>query len=272
LVLAVGGFRARERKMRRLRALRGDQDALPLARMASDIARRWFISVLNARAESLSGPSVEESARRPDKREMVLTLQWRQPTLWQDAGDFPYPRWRAIGLLALPFVICGSCSFAAGLVAVYSATQIDLPKFIWVEVPSLWIWPYVIFASWRPNPRSVLLIPFRRSPFGITADEEGIEERTPFGERHVVRWEDARLLEVRSIKEENSEIGYQYILYSQRDAVKWSIDFRFPRTDIVPDGMRRDEMESRGRQVLYLIAARCGLLPRTFDRKLQAAT
>ena len=51
--------------------------------------------------------------------------------------------------------------------------------------------------------------------------------------------------------------------------MQWSIDFLSPREYLVPDGGRRDEVESRRRQLLYLIVARTGLVPRTFDRKLQ---
>jgi len=270
--LAVGGFRARDRRARRLRAIRGDLDAVPLARMASDIARRWFIAVINARAEMLRGPQAEESARRPSRHESLLTLQWRWSTLWRDAEGNPYPRWRAYGLLLLPFAACGLCSFLGGLVTVYFATRHDVLGDLADQLPILWAPLGWFWFFWRSPPirRSIFLVPFRRSPFGITVDEEGIEERTPFGDRHLVRWEDARLLEVRLIKEENFEIGYQYILYSQRDAVKWSIVV-FPREYLVPDGMSRGEMESRSCQVLYLIMARCGLLPRTFDRKLQPA-
>jgi hypothetical protein len=125
-----------------------------------------------------------------------------------------------------------------------------------------------LFSNRHPNPNSIFLIPLRRSPFGIVADEEGIEERTRCGDRRRMRWEDARLLEVR--KPQSDGLAIEYILYRRHGAIKWATDYPTLCGDTIPDGMTRQEMLGRERALVALIAARTGLVPRTFERTLQA--
>lgn len=276
--LLLRGFQARERKLRRVRAIRGDPDAMPLARMGADSAHLQFVKLINARAAGVSGAAQGTLALSPAVSETPLTLLWRWPTIWESPAGGEVPRWRALSIAAGPFLVCGlvglGCGwFASGWLSAALDGQLDLGRFLWLEGPSFLLWPYLIFMLWHPNAQSAVLRPFRRSPFGIVATNEGVEERTRFGDRHFVRWEDARLLEVRFGKENNVETGYQYILYSRSDALAWSITFAFlaPRETAVPDGISREEVQGRGRQLIDLIAARCGLVARTLDPKLQTA-
>jgi hypothetical protein len=104
-------------------------------------------------------------------------------------------------------------------------------------------------------------------PFGITATNAGVEYRTELGGRRFLRWEEIRLLEVGY----SSRDSRNYMLYGTRTSVVWTenegvIAWR----DFAPAGVTLKEMTYRLQSLLNLIAARTGLRPRTFSKRLQA--
>jgi hypothetical protein len=108
-------------------------------------------------------------------------------------------------------------------------------------------------------------------PIGVTASAEGIEQRTLFGNRRFLAWEDMRLLEVSSSGSGSSLLSVRnFKLYGARSRIEWSERPGGSR-DFEPDGISTQEMTLRLRSMLDLINARTGLVPRTFTKALQVS-
>jgi hypothetical protein len=114
--------------------------------------------------------------------------------------------------------------------------------------------------------------PFTR-PSTVTFSGDGVHERTRWGGRRTVRWEQARLLEVRFA----SAPFKSYLLYGADGTfVRWfdSLPSTFygtlHRSGFTPIGISDDEMARRLRDALVLIANATGLRPHTFEKRLQA--
>ena len=115
-------------------------------------------------------------------------------------------------------------------------------------------------------------------PTGAIFTDEGAQERTAWRRRRMVRWEDARLLEVGL---ENNQYR-QYILYGANGAFARWMDYlptgAIGATSLVrtswhmPDSGSNEDMSRRLREALALVAARVGLAPRTFVGGLKEKT
>lgn len=104
-----------------------------------------------------------------------------------------------------------------------------------------------------------------RSPRRIAADSLGITWEPILGHDRVLRWEDARLLEVDTVEiaerwDRKKIERRRYTLYG-RDTVIWWTEPQ--KVYARPSGQYA--------QLLDLIAARTGLIPRTFKQELSAA-
>ena len=93
------------------------------------------------------------------------------------------------------------------------------------------------------------------SPTHMEADAEGIRWHAVLGAARVLRWHEIHLIEVAGARQ-----NPEYIVYGERGWIRW------------PSGYTYGEQPHRTYAVLDLIAAKTGLTPRTFARKLAAPT
>jgi hypothetical protein len=109
-------------------------------------------------------------------------------------------------------------------------------------------------------------------PSTVTFSADGVQERTRWGRRRTVRWEQARLLEVRFAQAPFKE----YVLYgAQGTFVRW-VDWlpstalgRIQHSGFTPLHASQEEMARSLRGALALVAHSTSLFPRTFERRLQ---
>jgi hypothetical protein len=118
---------------------------------------------------------------------------------------------------------------------------------------------------WRQAPA------FLANPtFGVIATGDGLIWRRLDRPDQLVRWEEARLLEVTSRQTSRSgEPMRTYTLYGGLTRAEWQ-EYRSSAQSFVPDRISRDHMVIRQRLLLDLIAARTGLSPRTFEPALRS--
>ncbi len=238
LAMAIVSVRARARARRRAVALRGHLDAMPLARLTAD------------------------PAKAPDVSTEPLVLSWRSTKSVRFAQG---PLLILYALLALVSVGAPLIIMGMGLVSnpVPDALHIlvALAMLAMLVLLALLVILIVVVARYVPTL-------FGR-PYGVTANDEGVAYRTEFGGNRFLPWSDMRLLEVSSTGHAQLAVR-RFRLYGSRVRVAWS-DGRSSVTHFEPDGISAEEMARRQRGLLDLIAARTGLLPRTFSRTLRAA-
>ncbi|GEM_PF-3192138 len=102
----------------------------------------------------------------------------------------------------------------------------------------------------------------------LRATEEGIVRKPLIGRRRMIRWNEARLLEV-TVTERNMAYQRSYALYSERRMISWEEAYR-PKGTFVQDGISVLDAAERNQQLINMIVARTGLTPRTFSPLLQA--
>lgn len=237
LWLCIGAFYAAQRAHARRRALAGDLTAMPPAAFAAD------------------------PALAPDLASEPLVIMWRPHHAIQ----------RAVWLIAL-------LTLGLDAMIVYGARQIMGVKLpIPIDPNSFWL-------RFALSGGALLLLVLHvaialAAPYalrlrtGVTFTEKGIRERTRWGWRRFLRWEDARLLEVEAVQ----TLDRRYTLYGARGAVHWRDDIpaydseaiqQREHENYVPDNIPMDEMARRLRAALSLVAARTDLHPRTLSPSL----
>jgi hypothetical protein len=106
----------------------------------------------------------------------------------------------------------------------------------------------------------IRLLPWERGrPYGVVASSDGLWYCPRGGKKRLLRWEEARLLEV------GNKSYREYKLYSRNALAQWR---ELPPSSLVTLGLTKQEFWERHQALLNLIAARTHLLPRTFDKKL----
>jgi hypothetical protein len=231
-------WRARRRAIARRQALAGALNAMPVAAFSGD-------------------PS-----RAPELGGKPLVIMWRPNSRIQ----------RAILLIAL---LTATLDF----VIVYGARQlmgVKLP--IPVHLDSFWprlALLSVILLLVALHVAIVLAAPLAlRLRTGVTFTSKGVKQRTRWGLKRFLRWEDANLFEVESIQ----TLNRRYTLYGLHGAVSWCDEIpaydseavqQRDHENYVPDGVSPEEMSRRLRASLHLVAARTGLAPRTLSASLQ---
>jgi hypothetical protein len=233
-----GAWRARQRAVARRRALAGNLDAMPFAAFSGD------------------------PAQAPDLAGKPLVIMWRPNHKIQ----------RAVWLIALLIA-------ALDFVIIYSARAlmgVKLP--VSVNFASFWLRLALIGAILllaALHMAILLAAPLAlRLRAGATFTHAGVQERSPWGWRRFLRWEDARLFEVEAIQ----TLNRRYTLYGSRGAVSWRDEIpaydseavqQRDHENYVPDKITPEEMSRRLRAALGLIAARTSLAPRTLSPTLQ---
>ncbi|HEY7019931.1 MAG TPA: hypothetical protein VH349_02365, partial [Ktedonobacterales bacterium] len=233
-----GAWRARQRAIARSQALAGKLDAMPFAAFSGD------------------------PAQAPDLSSEPLVIMWRPNQKIQ----------RAIWLIAL-------LTLALDIVIIYGARAlmgVKLP----VSVNFASFWPRLALISAilllvALHVALLLAAPLAlRLRTGATFTKAGVQERSPWGLRRFLRWEDARLFEVEAIQ----TLNRRYTLYSSHGAVSWRDEIpaydseavqQRDHENYVPDKIAPEEMSRRLRAALGLVAARTGLAPRTLSPTLQ---
>jgi hypothetical protein len=238
LCWGYGAWRARQRAVARSQALAGDLDAMPFAAFSGD------------------------PAQAPDLSSKPLVIMWRPNQKIQ----------RAIWLIAL-------LTLALDIVIIYGARAlmgVKLP----VSVNFASFWPRLALISAilllvAMHVAILLAAPLAlRLRAGATFTTTGVQERSPWGMRRFLRWEDARLFEVEAIQ----TLNRRYTIYGPRGAVSWRDEIpaydseavqQRDHENYVPDRIAPEEMSRRLRAALGLVAARTGLAPRTLSPTLQ---
>jgi hypothetical protein len=238
LWLSYGALQARERASARRGALAGDLTAMPPAVFAGD------------------------PTTAPDLTQEPLVVMWRPHHAIQ----------RAVWLIAL-------LTLALDATIVYGARQIlgvKLP--VPIDPNSFWLRLAIISAGLLlPALHLALLLaaPLAlRLRTGAIFTDQGVQERTRWGRRRFLRWEDALLFEVEAVQ----ELDRRYTLYGARGAVHWMDEIPAYDSEAIqqrdhenyaPDGITKAEMSRRLRAALSLVAARTTLTPHTLSPALQ---
>lgn len=221
-MLVNESVRARRRKRLRLALLRGEPVDLFPAPRAA-------VSMANAPVSATDLP---------------LRLLWRETWPWR----------------VIRGITSGVPVFALyGMLVIIAGTRV-VPIPMPTGFPSLQVTPMVTIAVALLVAVIVAIVDGR--PYGVVADEEGVRERQRVGRTRLVRWSEARLLEVREPKWEGMRFTYTYALYSTRTYVAW----HWPKAqEEAPFDATPDELNAGSRALIALIEARTGLVPQMLE-------
>jgi hypothetical protein len=240
LALWVGyrAFSARQRALLLRQALAGNPAVIPLAAFAVDASKALDV------------------AREP------LVLMWR-----------PH---RAIQCLVWVIILL---TLALDAVIIYGARQIMSVKLpLPLDRNSFWL--QLALAAGALGLLTLHVAMLLAAPLalrirtGATFTDEGIRERTRWGWRRFLRWEDARLFEVAAVQ----SLDRRYTLYGARRSVRWMDEIpaydseavkQRNHENYVPNGVTAEEMSRRLRAALQVVTARTDLAPRTLSPSLQ---
>ncbi len=224
--------------IKRMAALQGDADVLPLAEIYPD------------------------PALAPDVARQPLELKWRI----------------GMATRAVRVLLLGIQALLALATIGLSAFEIVAPFFppfqpphpmsvteIVVRVTVVLLLIGMIIALCVLDAREVPFL-FGR-PFGVTATTSGIDAHTEFGSRIHMAWEEMRLLEVAT---GGKNAKRRFSLYAQGKRIDWTEYTSGLGAEYVPVGATATEMTLRQTALLSLIAARTGLVPRTLAKTLES--
>jgi len=231
---------AHQRERARERALAGGPSAIPEA----------------------SVPLAQDAAH--DEPVLPLVIPWRLA----QRGCLS-TLWRAVAIVLA--VVLGL--FAATgisvllLLEVFRTNQVIIILGVLLALTVAWIWLVALLIRRLARPSG------SRIAWSLSASDEGITQRRDGKPDVLIRWPDARLLEVWSstLSGRNHQHWRGYTLYSREARIEWE-EYPESSTWAIPDGVLRDEMAQRQRALLALIQARSGLTPRTFNPNLQQAS
>lgn len=215
----------------RLRAIQGDQEAIPLA--AINVA----------------------SSHSPELASETLTLLWQATPALRRA-------WTGVGLFLYFFLasIAGVGVFVVYLLISKNALH-QLP----VEISVVVVQGVGIMII---GPLIGLIVLSRISLkqnccYGVRAQAEGVSYYPPHGKTQFLRWEEICLFEVVGLRDPHY---CRYRLYGRKAIAEWR--YEAPYLGFVPLDMTRAAFYERNQALLNLITAKTCLLPRTFDKRL----
>lgn len=236
-LLALGAVRARDRARRRRAALAGDATAVPRSQLI------------------LSPPETRDTGYEP------LVVSWG--TDWFER------------FLEAPFALLGGLLMllVGAVVALEIVREVatgdahDLSQ-LYTRPPFPSVPPIPSMLGFMVIPLVLGWIMLRWSiqalfgQYSLTASDEGLLWRSARDRSRLIRWEDARLLEVSSFKRPafnfRGTTYWRYRLYSPEAVISWDND------------VHGREMRARYHQLFDAINARTHLRPRTFSRSLRA--
>jgi len=229
--LLPGSISARDRHERRIRAIAGDRDAIPLARVT-------------VRPEDA-----------PAEADLPISFVERAPTNSRRA--------QIAGNILLGFLFCLLWGFFFALMAVllWSINFPDDPLFFGA-LTSFLLAAFIALALYYVGRASGA-----HAACGVLADATGIRQLHRDGEGPLLCWEQARLLEL-STDSAGAAKNDLYTLYFSDATVRWR-DYQLPAGTPTKTNVSRAESDRQLRQLLALVAARTGLEPRTLVRQLQ---
>jgi hypothetical protein len=222
---------ARKRSDLRSAALRGDVAAIPLAR--------------------LTVPPEEA----PAEADLPITFVERTPTNSRRA--------QIAGNILLGFLFCLLWGFFFALMAVL-LRSINFPDdpLVFAALTSFLLAAFIALALYYVGRASGA-----HAAYGVRADVTGIRQLRRDGEGSLLRWEDARLLELSTDSAGAAKYDH-YTLYFADATVRWR-DYRLPAGTPTKTNVSLAESDRQLHQLLALVAARTGLQPRTLVRQLQ---
>lgn len=205
--------------------------------------RRRYVAITGDQAAVPYAVDIPYPATPPDVAAEPLSLRWLAYASWRPgrarlelAGGMAVLIVGAV-IVIVPFLL----SFAlAGLV------HDDLIPFTLIAFAYFGTAPHMCARALRHA---------YGSPTHMEADTEGIRWHAVLGAPRMLRWHDIRLVEVAGARQ-----NPEYIVYGERGSIRW------------PSGYTYGEQPYRTYAILDLIAAKTGLTPRTFARKLAAPT
>jgi hypothetical protein len=255
LVVVAEALTARKRFYLRLRAFRGDQEAMPRAAMR----------VVPERA--------------PDLANEPVTLMWRATRL----GRLFWAACLCLVCSVVGFSIwCGFllASFLPtfqGTPHVYALPLLSPAYMMEGRVIVVALWLVLLGFSLGAFAFIVVIAPGRLGKrYGVVATTEGIFYRPQeLGRSWLLRWEEIRLVEVA----EPGKGGPQKVrVYGPLACVQWQMvnPFGLDGLGVAPDavgwdGVSERDLWTRHQALLNLIVARTHLLPRTFEEQAMLA-
>jgi hypothetical protein len=224
-------FRSHDRFRLRLAAIGGEQGAIP----------RFEISV--------------DPGRAPDVSTERLELLWRATRLTR----------RICTTIYVTFCILSGGAWLFALYAAYLAATTK-PLSPWTfDLPTVeYVVPLIAVFIACPLGVGIVTVGLpavRGKPFGVSAGGDGITSYPKVGRSRLIRWEEMRLLEV-ATTDSYSQQSHAFRLYGRDAIAEWTDN---PPSRVYSLGMTKDEFLERHQALLDLIAARTGLVPRTFD-------
>jgi hypothetical protein len=235
LYLIRGAIRSRADYHRRLSALQGDQQALPLVAIEAD--------------------------HSPDQepRDESIELLWHAT---QEAQRTYLIISAVFGLILLVLFSLGMVLLVPLLFGIQGVWRDP------VQSPFEWIARQMLVGSWLIGSLLGLLYFARLSigvlgrPTGVISNLKGLTYVPKFGSSWLLRWEEIRFWEVDHPRGETR----RYRLYGDKGIVQWSE--MGPSRWISLGDLTFEEFQKRHQALLNLIVARTQLMPRTLDKKL----
>jgi hypothetical protein len=240
-VAAIWASRSAKRRfLRRLRAIAGDQEAMPCASMKVDRRHAFDLS---------RGPVELLWRATPFSSRIMTVLMACMVVLF---GPFALLCWYLAYCLATNTALIGGISMGPlPPLARVLATTVSLGLGMGVLF-------LVLFM--------ISLLPSERGrAYGVTASDEGVWYYPKAGKKRFLRWDEVCLLEARIPRRDHHR---EYRLYGRRAIAAW-VDV--PPSRWVSLGLSSQEYVERHQALLDLIVARTGLVPRTLDAKLGEA-
>ncbi len=253
--LWVSAGPARNRKLRRERALTGDPDAMPRARLPRIES--------GGQVGRVRRPQPRPPRRLPWAPAERLAVHWRAGRFDRIYAGF-LTLSMLVGLLA-SLAILGP--FVRFLVTGDPRSELGLPLAA-IVLGIVLLLGSLYFLYW-----AIPALLGRRPGVEVTPD--GISTRQLWGRRQAVRWEDARLLEVTAPRRFGLKAPHRtFRLYSARSVAVWRDELR-PLADyrlefFEPDRPYHFQLRERMDALLDHVAKRTGLVPRTFSPRLAA--
>ncbi len=224
--------------IKRLAALQGDVDVLPLAEIHPD-------------------PTLV-----PDVAQQPLELMWRT------GGGARFVKIPLLGIQALLVLATVGLTIFQFVAPFFPAFQPSQPMSVTeiilrvaVALVCSGIVAVICVLGARIAPHL-----FGR-PFGVSATTSGIDAHTEFGSHIHIAWEEMRLLEVAT---GGTTVKRSFSLYAPGKRIGWAEYTSGLGAEYVPVGASGTEMTLRQAALLSLIAARTGLVPRTLAKALES--
>jgi len=253
--LWVSAGPARDRRLRRERALVGDPDAMPRARLPR--------IENNGQVHRVRRPLPRPPRRLPWAPAERLAVYWR-------AGWFDRIYAGFLALVALGGLIAALAvlvPFVRFLITGEPRGVLDLA--LGAIALCIVLLPVALYLLYWAIPALL-----GRRP-GVEVTPDGISARQLWGGRQAMRWEDARLLEVTAPRRIGLKAPHRtFRLYGTRSVAVWRDELR-PLADyrlelFEPDRPYQFQLRERMDALLDHVLKRTGLVPRTFSPRLAA--